>query len=125
MFLGWVDNLVVVMGLYLDYFSSFWCLYYLLLYMDGFLVSFWCYYIVIMVVVCYQCFYLVGFYMIEFLQIGGDFEWLLGFYWVFEKFCKFSEVNKLLVYWLWFIIKEYIQVLLKIGEYSWFLVEFI
>lgn len=93
--------------------------------MDGFLVSFWCYYIVIMVVVCYQCFYLVGFYMVEFLQIGGDFEWLLGFYWVFEKLCKFSEINKLLVYWLWFIIKEYIQVLLKIGEYIWFLVEFI
>lgn len=122
---GRVDNLAVVMGLHPDYLSSFWRLHYLLLHTDGPLASSWRHYIAIMAAARHQCSYLVGSHMTEFLQTGGDPEWLLGLHRAPEKLRKLSEVNKLLAHRPWLITKEHIQALLKTGEHSWSLAELI
>lgn len=49
--------------------------------------------------------------MAEFLQTGGDPEWLLGLHRAPEKLRKLSEINKLLAHRPWLITKEHIQVL--------------
>ncbi|XP_025790762.1 sestrin-2 [Puma concolor] len=125
MSLGRVDNLAVVMGLHPDYLSSFWRLHYLLLHTDGPLASSWRHYIAIMAAARHQCSYLVGSHMAEFLQTGGDPEWLLGLHHAPEKLRKLSEINKLLAHRPWLITKEHIQALLKTGEHSWSLAELI
>ncbi|KAF7467417.1 Hypothetical predicted protein [Marmota monax] len=122
---GRVDNLAVVMGLHPDYLSSFWRLHYLLLHTDGPLASSWRHYIAIMAAARHQCSYLVGSHMAEFLQTGGDPEWLLGLHRAPEKLRKLSEINKLLAHRPWLITKEHIQALLKTGEHSWSLAELI
>lgn len=48
--------------------------------------------------------------MTEFLQTGGDPEWLLGLHRAPEKLRKLSEINKLLAHRPWLITKEHIQV---------------
>lgn len=48
--------------------------------------------------------------MAEFLQTGGDPEWLLGLHRAPEKLRKLSEINKLLAHRPWLITKEHIQV---------------
>lgn len=48
--------------------------------------------------------------MAEFLQTGGDPEWLLGLHHAPEKLRKLSEINKLLAHRPWLITKEHIQV---------------
>ena len=58
----------------------------------------------------HQCSYLVGSHMAEFLQTGGDPEWLLGLHRAPEKLRKLSEINKLLAHRPWLITKEHIQV---------------
>lgn len=58
----------------------------------------------------HQCSYLVGSHMTEFLQTGGDPEWLLGLHRAPEKLRKLSEINKLLAHRPWLITKEHIQV---------------
>ncbi|XP_022407720.1 sestrin-2 [Delphinapterus leucas] len=122
---GRVDNLAVVMGLHPDYFTSFWRLHYLLLHTDGPLANSWRHYIAIMAAARHQCSYLVGSHMAEFLQTGGDPEWLLGLHRAPEKLRKLSEINKLLAHRPWLITKEHIQALLKTGEHSWSLAELI
>lgn len=122
---GRADNLAVVMGLHPDYLSSFWRLHYLLLHTDGPLASSWRHYIAIMAAARHQCSYLVGSHMAEFLQTGGDPEWLLGLHRAPEKLRKLSEINKLLAHRPWLITKEHIQALLKTGEHSWSLAELI
>lgn len=122
---GRVDNLAVVMGLHPDYLSRFWRLHYLLLHTDGPLASSWRHYIAIMAAARHQCSYLVGSHMTEFLQTGGDPEWLLGLHRAPEKLRKLSEINKLLAHRPWLITKEHIQALLKTGEHSWSLAELI
>lgn len=59
----------------------------------------------------HQCSYLVGSHMAEFLQTGGDPEWLLGLHRAPKKLRKLSEINKLLAHRPWLITKEHIQVL--------------
>ncbi|XP_036300725.1 sestrin-2 isoform X4 [Pipistrellus kuhlii] len=122
---GRVDNLAVVMGLHPDYLSRFWRLHYLLLHTDGPLASSWRHYIAIMAAARHQCSYLVGSHMAEFLQTGGDPEWLLGLHRAPEKLRKLNEINKLLAHRPWLITKEHIQALLKTGEHSWSLAELI
>ncbi|XP_023587822.1 sestrin-2 isoform X3 [Trichechus manatus latirostris] len=107
---GRVDNLAVVMGLHPDYLSSFWRLHYQLLHTDGPLASPWRHYIAIMAAARHQCSYLVGSHMAEFLQTGGDPEWLLGLHRAPKKLRKLSEINKLLAHRPWLITKEHIQV---------------
>ena len=51
-----------------------------------------------------------GAHMAEFLQTGGDPEWLLGLHHAPEKLRKLSEINKLLAHRPWLITKEHIQV---------------
>ena len=58
----------------------------------------------------HQCSYLVGSHMAEFLQTGGDPEWLLGLHRAPEKLRKLNEINKLLAHRPWLITKEHIQV---------------
>ncbi|XP_036300727.1 sestrin-2 isoform X6 [Pipistrellus kuhlii] len=106
---GRVDNLAVVMGLHPDYLSRFWRLHYLLLHTDGPLASSWRHYIAIMAAARHQCSYLVGSHMAEFLQTGGDPEWLLGLHRAPEKLRKLNEINKLLAHRPWLITKEHIQ----------------
>lgn len=48
--------------------------------------------------------------MAEFLQTGGDPEWLLGLHRAPEKLRKLNEINKLLAHRPWLITKEHIQV---------------
>lgn len=48
--------------------------------------------------------------MTEFLQTGGDPEWLLGLHRAPEKLRKLNEINKLLAHRPWLITKEHIQV---------------
>lgn len=48
--------------------------------------------------------------MTDFLQTGGDPEWLLGLHRAPEKLRKLSEINKLLAHRPWLITKEHIQV---------------
>lgn len=48
--------------------------------------------------------------MAEFLQTGGDPDWLLGLHRAPEKLRKLNEINKLLAHRPWLITKEHIQV---------------
>lgn len=58
----------------------------------------------------HQCSYLVGFHMGEFLQVGGDPEWLRGLQYAPQKLRNLNEINKILAHRPWLITKEHIEV---------------
>uniref|UniRef100_A0A6J0V9L5 Sestrin-2 isoform X1 n=2 Tax=Pogona vitticeps TaxID=103695 RepID=A0A6J0V9L5_9SAUR len=122
---GKVDNITMVMGLHPEYLTSFWKTQYLLLRMDGPLPYHKRHYIAIMAAARHQCSYLVGFHMGEFLQVGGDPEWLRGLRYAPQKLRNLNEINKILAHRPWLITKEHIEALLKTGENSWSLAELI
>ncbi|XP_014460456.1 sestrin-2 isoform X1 [Alligator mississippiensis] len=122
---GRVDNITMVMGLHPKYLSSFWRTQYLLLCMDGPLPHHKRHYIAIMAAARHQCSYLVGLHMGEFLQAGGDPEWLQGLHCAPQKLRNLNEINKILAHRPWLITKEHIEALLKTGENSWSLAELI
>ncbi|XP_033013768.1 sestrin-2 isoform X2 [Lacerta agilis] len=122
---GRVDNITMVMGLHPEYLTSFWKTQYLLLRMDGPLPYHKRHYIAIMAAARHQCSYLVGFHMGEFLQVGGDPEWLRGLQYAPQKLRNLNEINKILAHRPWLITKEHIEALLKTGDNSWSLAELI
>ncbi|XP_044523876.1 sestrin-2 isoform X1 [Gracilinanus agilis] len=122
---GRPDNVMLVMSLHPDYLSSFWKMQGLLLRVDGPLPCPWRHYIAIMASARHQCSYLISFHMAEFLQVGGDPEWLLGIHRVPQKLRNLNEINKLLAHRPWLVTKEHIEALLTTGEHSWSLAELI
>ncbi|XP_071624199.1 sestrin-2 isoform X2 [Heliangelus exortis] len=122
---GRVDNITMVMGLHPQYLSSFWKTQYLLLRMDGPLPYHKRHYIAIMAAARHRCSYLVGLHMGEFLQVGGNPEWLQGLHCAPQKLRNLNEINKLLAHRPWLITKEHIEALLKTGEDSWSLAELV
>lgn len=46
----------------------------------------------------------------EFLQVGGDSEWLSGLEYIPQKLKNLNEVNKILAHRPWLITKEHIKV---------------
>ncbi|XP_015264689.1 PREDICTED: sestrin-2 isoform X1 [Gekko japonicus] len=122
---GRVDNITMVMGLHPEYLTSFWKTQYLLLRMDGPLPYHKRHYIAIMAAARHQCSYLVGFHMGEFLQVGGDPQWLRGLQYAPQKLRNLNEINKILAHRPWLITKEHIKALLKTGDSSWSLAELI
>ncbi|NXX96400.1 SESN2 protein, partial [Centropus bengalensis] len=122
---GRVDNITMVMGLHPQYLSSFWKTQCLLLRMDGPLPYYKRHYIAIMAAARHRCSYLVGLHTREFLQAGGNPEWLRGLHCAPQKLRNLNEINKLLAHRPWLITKEHIEALLKTGENSWSLAELV
>ncbi|XP_051892411.1 LOW QUALITY PROTEIN: sestrin-1-like [Pristis pectinata] len=122
---GRVDNVTMVMGLHPQYLESFWKTQYYLLQMDGPLPYHYRHYIALMAAARHQCLYLVGLHISEFLQVGGNPEWLNGLNFVPQKMRNLNEINKILAHRPWLITKEHIENLLKTGENSWSLAELI
>ncbi|XP_067862801.1 sestrin-2-like isoform X3 [Heptranchias perlo] len=122
---GRVDNVTMVMGLHPQYLESFWKTQYYLLQMDGPLPYHYRHYIAVMAAARHQCSYLVSLHINEFLQVGGNPEWLSGLNFVPQKMRNLNEINKILAHRPWLITKEHIENLLKTGENSWSLAELI
>ncbi|XP_072356784.1 sestrin-1-like isoform X2 [Scyliorhinus torazame] len=122
---GRVDNVTMVMGLHPQYLESFWKTQYYLLQMDGPLPYHYRHYIAVMAAARHQCLYLVSLHVNEFLQVGGNAEWLNGLNFVPQKMRNLNEINKILAHRPWLITKEHIENLLKTGENSWSLAELI
>ncbi|XP_043573184.1 sestrin-1-like isoform X2 [Chiloscyllium plagiosum] len=122
---GRVDNVTMVMGMHSQYLESFWKTQYYLLQMDGPLPYHYRHYIAVMAAARHQCSYLVSLHINEFLQVGGNPEWLNGLNFVPQKMRTLNEINKILAHRPWLITKEHIENLLKTGESSWSLAELI
>nr|XP_014341071.1 PREDICTED: sestrin-2 [Latimeria chalumnae] len=122
---GRVDHLLVVMGLHPEYLTSFWKTQYYLLQMDGPLPYPYRHYIAIMASARHRCSYLVNLHIMDFLQAGGNREWLNGLNFAPQKLRNLNEINKLLAHRPWLITKEHIEALLTTGENSWSLAELI
>ncbi|XP_060703255.1 sestrin-1-like isoform X2 [Hemiscyllium ocellatum] len=122
---GRVDNVTMVMGMHSQYLESFWKTQYYLLQMDGPLPYHYRHYIAVMAAARHQCSYLVSLHINEFLQVGGNPEWLNGLNFVPPKMRTLNEINKILAHRPWLITKEHIENLLKTGESSWSLAELI
>lgn len=58
----------------------------------------------------HQCSYLVQLHTAEFLQVGGDPQWLGGLSCAPQKLRNLNELNKLLAHRPWLITKEHIEV---------------
>ncbi|XP_067867812.1 sestrin-2 isoform X2 [Heterodontus francisci] len=123
--IGRVDNVTMVMGMHPQYLESFWKTQYYLLQMDGPLPYHYRHYIAVMAAARHQCSYLVSLHINEFLQVGGNSEWLSGLNYVPQKMRNLNEINKILAHRPWLITKEHIENLLKTGENSWSLAELI
>ncbi|XP_072404062.1 sestrin-2 isoform X2 [Chiloscyllium punctatum] len=122
---GRVDNVTMVMGMHSQYLESFWKTQYYLLQMDGPLPYHYRHYIAVMAAARHQCSYLVSLHINEFLQVGGNPDWLNGLNFVPQKMRTLNEINKILAHRPWLITKEHIENLLKTGESSWSLAELI
>ncbi|XP_059805174.1 sestrin-2-like isoform X1 [Hypanus sabinus] len=122
---GRLDNVTMVMGLHPQYLENFWKTQYYLLQMDGPLPYHYRHYIGLMAAARHQCSYLASLHINEFLQVGGNPEWLNGLNFVPQKMRNLNEINKILAHRPWLITKEHIENLLKTGESSWSLAELI
>ncbi|XP_078423563.1 sestrin-1-like isoform X2 [Cetorhinus maximus] len=122
---GRLDNITMVMGLHPRYLESFWKTQYYLIQMDGPLPYYYRHYIAVMAAARHQCSYLVNLHINDFLQVGGNAEWLNGLNFVPQKIRNLNEINKILAHRPWLITKEHIENLLKTGENSWSLAELI
>ncbi|XP_048448956.1 sestrin-1-like [Rhincodon typus] len=107
---GRVDNVTMVMGLHPQYLESFWKTQYYLLQMDGPLPYHYRHYIAVMAAARHQCSYLVSLHINDFLQVGGNPEWLNGLNFVPQKMRNLNEINKILAHRPWLITKEHIEV---------------
>ncbi|XP_078538728.1 sestrin-2 [Lissotriton helveticus] len=122
---GRVDHTTMVMGLHPEYLSRFWKTQYHLLHMDGPLPFPERHYVAIMAAARHQCSYLVNLHMAEFLQVGGNPEWLHGLQCAPRKLRNLNEINKILAHRPWLITKDHIEALLKTEQSSWSLAELI
>uniref|UniRef100_UPI00398E4F05 sestrin-1-like n=1 Tax=Pristiophorus japonicus TaxID=55135 RepID=UPI00398E4F05 len=122
---GRVDNITMVMGLHPQYLECFWKTQYYLLQMDGPLPYHYRHYIALMAAARHQCSYLVSLHINEFLQVGGNPDWLSGLNFVPQKMRNLNEINKILAHRPWLITKEHIENLLTTGENSWSVAELI
>ncbi|XP_051882145.1 sestrin-3-like isoform X3 [Pristis pectinata] len=122
---GHPDNTTKIMGLHPQYLESFLRTQYYILRMDGPLPFEHRHYLAIMAAARHQCSYLVNMHINEFLQVGGDSEWLSGLEYIPQKLKNLNEVNKILAHRPWLITKEHIKKLLKTGENSWSLAELV
>ncbi|XP_034762440.1 sestrin-2-like isoform X2 [Acipenser ruthenus] len=124
--LGRLDHVTIVMGLHTEYLACFLRTQHSLLQLDGPLPYPWRHFIAIMASARHQCSYLVQLHTAEFLQVGGDPQWLGGLSCAPQKLRNLNELNKLLAHRPWLITKEHIEVLLKPGgEGCWSLAELI
>ncbi|XP_028675315.1 sestrin-2 isoform X1 [Erpetoichthys calabaricus] len=124
--MGRVDNITTIMGLHPKYLACFLRTRHYLLQMDGPLPYPCRHYIAIMAAARHQCLYLVQLHASEFLQVGGDPQWLNGLQYCPRKLRNLNELNKLLAHRPWFITKDHIEALLKPGgESCWSLAELI
>ncbi|XP_072433943.1 sestrin-3-like isoform X3 [Chiloscyllium punctatum] len=119
------DNTTRIMGLHPQYLESFLRTQYYILRMDGPLPFEYRHYLAIMAAARHQCSHLVNTHVNEFLQVGGEVEWLNGLEYVPQKLKNINEVNKILAHRPWLITKEHIKNLLKTGENSWSLAELV
>ncbi|XP_069746893.1 sestrin-3-like isoform X2 [Narcine bancroftii] len=122
---GHPDNTTKIMGLHPQYLESFLRTQHYILSMDGPLPFEHRHYLAIMAAARHQCSYLVNTHINEFLQVGGDSEWLSGLEYIPQKLKNLNEVNKILAHRPWLITKEHIKKLLKAGENSWSLAELV
>ncbi|XP_007900197.1 sestrin-3 isoform X2 [Callorhinchus milii] len=122
---GHLDNATQVMGLHPQYLESFLRTQYYILRMDGPLPFEHRHYLAIMAAARHQCSYLINTHVNEFLQVGGDGEWLNGLEHIPQKLKNLNEINKILAHRPWLITKEHIKKLLKTGENSWSLAELV
>ncbi|XP_064413994.1 sestrin-3-like isoform X2 [Latimeria chalumnae] len=122
---GRLDNITQVMGLHPQYLESFLRTQSYMLRMDGPLPLHYRHYIAIMAAARHQCSYLVNMHVNEFLQVGGDAEWLNGLDYVPQRLKNLNEINKILAHRPWLITKEHIQKLVKTGENGWSLAELV
>ncbi|MGH0152484.1 UNVERIFIED_CONTAM: hypothetical protein FKN15_025031 [Acipenser sinensis] len=124
--LGRLDHVTMLMGLHTEYLACFLRTQHSLLQLDGPLPYPWRHFIAIMAAARHQCSYLVQLHTVEFLQVGGDPQWLGGLSCAPQKLRNLNELNKLLAHRPWLITKEHIEVLLKPGgEGCWSLAELI
>ncbi|XP_041090053.1 sestrin-2 isoform X2 [Polyodon spathula] len=124
--LGRLDHVTMVMGLHTEYLACFLRTQHSLLQLDGPLPYPWRHFIAIMAAARHQCSYLVQLHTTEFLQVGGDPQWLGGLSCASQKLRNLNELNKLLAHRPWLITKEHIEVLLRPGsEGCWSLAELI
>lgn len=59
----------------------------------------------------HHCRYLVNLHLLQFLQAGGDPQWLRGLDYIPPKLRNLNEINKILAHRPWLITKEHIEVL--------------
>lgn len=79
-------------------------------------------YLAIIAAARHQCTYLVKMYEKEFLNIGGDPNWLNGLEFIPPKLRAIYDINKLLAHRPWMLRKQHIACLTK-GNSSWSLAE--
>ncbi|XP_060682559.1 sestrin-3-like isoform X5 [Hemiscyllium ocellatum] len=110
------DNTTRIMGLHPQYLESFLRTQYYILRMDGPLPFEYRHYLAIMAATRHQCSHLVNTHVNEFLQVGGEVEWLNGLEYVPQKLKNINEVNKILAHRPWLITKEHIKTSDSVSE---------
>ncbi|XP_062917115.1 sestrin-3-like [Mobula hypostoma] len=120
-----LDGVVQLMGCHPQYLESFLKTQHYLLHMDGPLPFHYRHYIAIMAAARHQSLYLVEVHINQFLQVGGDPQWLQGLGCIPQRLRNLNEINKILAHRPWLITKQHIENLLKIGEHCWSLAELV
>ncbi|XP_068019701.1 sestrin-3-like isoform X1 [Melanerpes formicivorus] len=122
---GRLEAVTQQMGYHPQYLDSFLKTQHYLMHMDGPLPFDCRHYIAIMAAARHHCRYLVNLHVLQFLQAGGDPQWLRGLDYIPPKLRNLNEINKILAHRPWLITKEHIEKLLKISEWSWSLAELV
>ncbi|NXN16317.1 SESN3 protein, partial [Indicator maculatus] len=122
---GRLEAVTQQMGYHPQYLDSFLKTQHYLMHMDGPLPFDCRHYIAIMAAARHHCRYLVNLHVLQFLQAGGDPQWLRGLDYIPPKIRNLNEINKILAHRPWLITKEHIEKLLKISEWSWSLAELV
>lgn len=82
----------------------------------------WRHYLGIMAAARYQCLPLITSEAAQFLDAGGDPEWLKGLKFVPTKLANLAELNALLAHRPWLLTKEHIAGLVR-GKHAWSVTE--
>ncbi|XP_050295323.1 sestrin homolog isoform X2 [Anthonomus grandis grandis] len=118
-----LDHVSQVMGYHPSYLEKFLQTQNFILSRDGPLPFDYRHYIAIMAAGRHQCQYLINLQKQEFLQQGGDQNWLRGLKAIPQKLRNLYDINKILAHRPWLLRTSHIEKLTKCGKDSWSLAE--